>query len=333
MINKLKVFVVLVLLLFFSCKKLTNNKITNNNNNVVNLKKESQVPSKIKKFITKNKDKWSKVSLDDFNKELVVFLKQKNNSNPQYIKGDFSNNGKEDFAIILRNKKYKVDTYGNYKFPFLLVFNDYKNSIKPIIVYKTGAYKNNPVSTVIYSESEYGILSYLEKGAICNMNVININYFEKSGFFVYWDKEKNNYQFLNYLDYPKTTLCNIITNKKPEYLIDRIKTNKWNGKYTSWIDAPKGTDTRNGIQYELKINTDKIIFSEESYSTEYKYLCNAKQEKDTLYLSYYKTISGTEPENTPIYKMYENNNNTYIISSQIYDTNGNNNVPIPFNKE
>jgi len=83
----------------------------------------------------------------------------------------------------------------------------------------------------------------------------------------------------------------------------------------------------------LKINTDKIIFSEESYSTEYKYLCNAKQEKDTLYLSYYKTISGTEPENTPIYKMYENNNNTYIISSQIYDTNGNNNVPIPFNKE
>jgi len=329
----LKICAFCFFLLIFSCKKQTDNKTVKNNN--VTAKKNSQIPSEIQNFINKNQENWSNIDLDDFNKELIAFLKQNHNLNPQYIKGDFSNNGKEDFAIILKNKQYKVDTYGNYKFPFLLVFNDYKNSIKPIIIYKTGAYKNDPVSTVIYSESDYGILSYLEQDIICNMNVININYFEKSRFLLYWDKEKNNYQFLNYLDYPKSTLCDILTNKKTSPLkTNPIKnTNKWNGKYTSWIDAPKGMDIRLGVQYELNLKIDSVLFSKESYSTDFKYLCNAKQEKDTLYISYYKTISGTEPEKTPIYKMYKNNNNTYIISSQIYDMNGINNIPILFNKE
>lgn len=119
---------------------------------------------------------------------------------PTYTKGDFNFNGKEDIAIVVRYKGYKNEEYASYIFPFLLIFNDYKDGIEPIIVYKTGDYANEDIKTVIYDQFEEGIFSYLKKGNVCDKEVIDIIIPEKSSFFVFWNPIKLSYEVLNYLD-------------------------------------------------------------------------------------------------------------------------------------
>lgn len=198
------------LLGFLSCKN-SERKAVNKSESL--LESNCQIPVEIDRYLKEHVDQWSAVELSDFNEELVSYLRiasqrDKSDKCPYFILGDFTNDGKEDCAIILRNKTYKVDEYGEYKFPFLLVFNDYKKSVEPNVVYKTGEYKNEAIKTVILSEQNDRILSYLSNGNICGTKVIDVNYFEKSGFFVYWDQQSNSYQFLNYLD---EGLCEKVT--------------------------------------------------------------------------------------------------------------------------
>ena len=114
--------------------------------------------------------------------------------------GDFNQNGNEYIAIILRYKGYKNEAYHNYVFPFLIIFNDYKNGIKPTIIYKTGDYSDESEKTVIYDQFDEGIFSYIEKDKVCDKEVVKIILPEKSSFYVYWNSNKLMYEFINSLD-------------------------------------------------------------------------------------------------------------------------------------
>jgi hypothetical protein len=135
-------------------------------------------------------------------------------------KGDFNNNGNEDIAIILRYKGYKNETYHNYVFPFLIIFNDYKNGIKPTIIYKTGAYSEEDVKTVIYDQFEEGIFSYIEKDQVCDKEVVKIILPEKSTFYVYWNSNKSVYELINSLD---EDFCKTIEGSNSSNEIDVLK--------------------------------------------------------------------------------------------------------------
>jgi len=207
------------------------------------------------------------------------------------------------------------------------------------LIYRThqdGNY-NYKIDTIEYiNDSTINIRHRLDK----NSPLLNLSIKKKKKYWLIDDKvfidsiySKN----ISYVEQPCIQCfedCEEEKNNTSDYSnkLNEKELNKWRSKYTAWIDAPEGMDIRLGVRYELNIKIDSVLFSKESFSTEYKYLCKAKQEKDTLYISYYKTISGTEPKNTPTFKMYKTNSNTYIISSQIYDSNRNNNIPILFSK-
>ncbi|WP_310555885.1 XAC2610-related protein [Flavobacterium sp.] len=157
---------------------------------------ESEIPHEIKTYLDSNND--FEILTE---KDLKLINEQvKNTSILTYLKGDFNQNKIDDFAIILRYKKYKNDIYTNYNFPFLVIFNDYKNGVVPNIVYKSGDYAKEDIKTVIYDQFDEGIFSYLRKGKVCDRKVIDIVIPEKSSFFVFWNSNKLSYEFLNYLD-------------------------------------------------------------------------------------------------------------------------------------
>ncbi|WP_163219054.1 hypothetical protein [Bacteroides sp. 224] len=109
--------------------------------------------------------------------------------------GDFNRDQKEDAGLILKHNGLLQ----------LVIFNSYKESVKPTFVYKTGIYKeinfggNQDDQSVIFEH--LGMLfSVIHTGENCGIEVIDIVIPEKSAFFVYWDSRFLQYRYLNYLD-------------------------------------------------------------------------------------------------------------------------------------
>ncbi|NJM80346.1 MAG: hypothetical protein HC854_13365 [Flavobacterium sp.] len=170
------------------------------------VKYKCDIPDEVRSYIESNKEF---EFLKDKDLNLIIDYLEPT-SCPTYTKGDFNNNGKEDIAVIVRYTGYKSQENGSYTYPFLIVFNDFKDGIKPNIIYKTGDYKDEIVKTVIYDQYDEGIISYIKKGKVCEKEVIDIILPEKSSFFVYWNLKKSKYEFLNYLD---DSLCEKINNE------------------------------------------------------------------------------------------------------------------------
>jgi hypothetical protein len=215
-----KISILIILLSLFNCKNHQENKnILDKKTDIVTIssvKNECGIPQEIMTYITSNKE-FEVIT----NKDLKLLKEYVNISLCSICtKGDFNNNGNEDIAIILRYKGYKNETYHNYVFPFLIIFNDYKNGIKPTIIYKTGAYSEEDVKTVIYDQFEEGIFSYIEKDQVCDKEVVKIILPEKSTFYVYWNSNKSVYELINSLD---EDFCKTIEGSNSSNEIDVLK--------------------------------------------------------------------------------------------------------------
>lgn len=272
----MKLFTIYILLLFCSCKKQSNNKVTNDNNNEITLDSNCSIPVEVKNYLDENSDTWSRIDINDYYKELEVFLlsymKSENNKVcPYALYGDFDNDENEDFAIIVKNKKMK-DLDNNLS---LLIFHNYKNKfIHPYIPTRDEKYKSQSlITSVIYSRKEYGILSYLEKGNICGINTIDIIYFEKSSFFVYWDKNNKTYQFLNHLD---TNLCEKIKGGHNDFItFDDEESPLINGTWNLFCDSEL---------IDFEINNNEVFIS--LYSENAIYI-NCELKKSSVYNNEY----------------------------------------------
>ena len=246
MYYKLKLLSICFLLFFLSCK----NKKENSNNYVAKLKSYCQIPLEIENYLKENKEDWSKMDLDDFDKELLDYLSghleyEDNQSCPYFVYGDFNHNEEKDFAIIVVNKN-KEDEEKDYA--SLLIFHDYESNFSPpyIPLKDVVDTERAMIKSAIYSVREYGILSYLEKGDICGISVVDINYFQKSGFFVYWNKEKKKYRFLHGYE-TKEILCDIITGRRSKYIT------QWQGKYSfGFGGVHMGEEFEGGATIEVK---------------------------------------------------------------------------------
>ena len=206
--------------------------------------------------------------------------------------GDFNQNGKEDFAIILRYKGYKYPSLPDHIFPFLVVFNDYKEELKPFIVYKTGGYKNEPIKTVIYEQNaeERDMNTFIKKDEVCNKDVITIKIPEKSSFFVYWNNQTSQYEFLNYMD---EDICGSVNSQNIEStnLSESVLPipEKWYGTYSVTINEDH-EDWRDMTDIQLRIDNDTVTFKAWGYMTDLYYLLNVKENENKLHFTYSKTI-------------------------------------------
>lgn len=231
-----KILIILSILTLINCKKGQENKTTLNKEtntlSKVDIKDQCNLPEEVRRYIESNKE--YEFLPDDDLKLITEYLNL--SICPIFTKGDFNNNGKEDVAIILKYKGFKSDEYKNYVYPFLIIFNDYMDVIKPNIIYKTGDYKDEPVKTVIYDQYNEGLISYIKKGKVCEKEVVDIVLPEKSSFFVFWNQKKEKYEFLNYLD---DNLCEKINNElKVKSIVD-----SWQNDYI-----------------EINITTDNISY-------------------------------------------------------------------------
>ncbi|KAF2517738.1 hypothetical protein [Flavobacterium foetidum] len=195
-----RILILIVLLTLFSCKKQNGNINILNNRiytvSTITIKTECNLPQEIKSYIGSNTD-FELLTI----KDLKLLGKYVNISLCSiYTRGDFNHNGKEDIAIILRYKGYKNEEYPNYIFPFLVIFNDYKDGVTPTIVFKTGHYSDESEKSVIYDQFEEGIFSYIENDKVFNNEVVKVVLPEKSTFYVYWNSNKSVYEFINSLD-------------------------------------------------------------------------------------------------------------------------------------
>jgi hypothetical protein len=195
-----KILILIILLSLFNCKNQQENKnILDEKTDTIttsSVKNECGIPQEIISYITSNKE------LELLTIKDLKLLKEYVNISlcSVYTKGDFNQNGNEDIAVILRFKGYKNEIYPNYVFPFLIIFNDYKNGIEPTIIYKTGDYAEEDIKTVIYDQFDEGIFSYIEKDEVCDKEVVKILLPEKSTFYVYWNSNKSTYELINTLD-------------------------------------------------------------------------------------------------------------------------------------
>ncbi len=144
-----QITIILIFILFTNCKKEQDKSIAIRVDQDVLSKKvienENEIPNEIKTYIDSNSD-FEMLAEKDLK---LVKEQVQSSSILTYMKGDFNQNKIEDFAIILRYKGYKNKAYTNYSFPFLVIFNDYKNGVVPIVVYKTGDYAEEDIKTVI----------------------------------------------------------------------------------------------------------------------------------------------------------------------------------------
>lgn len=218
-----KIIILFVLFSLCNCKK-EQRKLSNLENFAVNksvtggTKYECELPNEIKIYF----DTHNEFELLSENDLSLINEFIDSSICPIYLKGDFNDNNLEDVAIIVRYKGYKNREYGDYRFPFLIIFNDYKNGLSPHIIYKTGDYKDESVKTVIYDQYKEGIFSYIKKGTVCDKTVIDIIIPEKSSFFVYWNSKKSSYEYLNYLD---ENLCQNISDNNSKYSINNLFNN------------------------------------------------------------------------------------------------------------
>jgi len=238
------------------------------------------IPKEILDYLYLHPDEFKLIHLDE---ELDIIKNDISDGIcPTICFGDFNQNGKEDAGIILKYKKYKNEDHPNYVFPFLVIFNDYKEQLDPIVIYKTGDYKEEPIKTVVYDQFENKLFSYIKKGEVCNKEVIDIVIPEKSSFFVYWNAQKSQYEYLNYLD---DNICDRVSKIE-------IDTH-WFGHYTLSMDYGKLDEFSSMfISYDIVINQDSCIFSGVGYQTYFTYLCRVQENKDELYLIYLNTIDG-----------------------------------------
>lgn len=193
--NKL---IFLSLLLFTCCSNNSTSKTLQKDKGL--LQYDCVIPDEILNYISSHPEDFELLDVSQDLKSIEEYLKS--DECPITCKGDFNQNGKEDFAIILKYKRYKDSNYPNHIFPFLVVFNDYKDTVTPYIVFKTGGYKDDPIKTVIYEQNEGTgeMLTYIEKGYELNRDVIRIIYPEKSSFYMFWNNQTLEYEFFNYLD-------------------------------------------------------------------------------------------------------------------------------------
>jgi hypothetical protein len=241
--------------LFTNCKNDLNKSIEVKVQDVLSTKViESEIPNEIKTYIDSNSD-FEMLAEKDLK---LVKEQVQSSSILTYMKGDFNQNKIEDFAIILRYKRYKNDEYTNYNFPFLVIFNDYKNGVVPNVVYKTGDYAEEDIKTVIYDQFEEGIFSYLKKGNVCDKEVIDIVIPEKSSFYVFWNPRNKKYELLNYLD---EDLCIKMNNEISSFLTD------WAGNYSSKFLRIKeeNGDPRAYATLNIDIKKEVINFRLDSY--------------------------------------------------------------------
>lgn len=163
----------------------------------------SQVPLEVDEYMRLNTHEWSYLTLNDYNSafldDLMTMFSMSEENYPFMLHGDFTMDNKEDFAIILKDKT---------NIPYLVVFNNYKDNISPIPVLKTGEYVDEDDMSVIFHQD--GVLTYLEGSTTCDKNVIDLIYYEKSSFFVYWDATLKEYRILNYLE---EDMCDIVHSK------------------------------------------------------------------------------------------------------------------------
>ena len=278
-----QITIILIFILFTNCKKEQEKGIAISvEKDVLSTKvieNENEIPNEIKTYIGSNSD-FEMLAEKDLK---LVKEQAQSSSILTYMKGDFNQNKIEDFAIILRYKGYKNKAYTNYSFPFLVIFNDYKNGVVPNVVYKTGDYAEEDIKTVIYDQFEEVIFSYLKKGNVCDEEVIDIVIPEKSSFFVFWNPNKLSYEFLNYLD---EDLCQKLSNNQ-----NSSKENLTLSKNLSFKFLVSNIDNKNKAQ-KIKIvltnektnEIQKIDFIPESLlggfnesPSNYSYFSNEKQ--------------------------------------------------------
>ncbi len=176
-----------------------------------------KVPNSIVEFVQARPEQFVFLSNDD-----LKLIKPFASDCPLTLQEDFTGNGSQDFAIIVKNKTYQSNSAPNHQFPFLLIFNDYQSSeqLNPRIIVKTGDYKNDDIQTVIYDQFDQGIFSYLKPHRDCNQNMIEINIPEKSSFLLYWNKGAQNYEYINSLDFKCPQARAQVINRKPSVYID-----------------------------------------------------------------------------------------------------------------
>lgn len=186
----------LLLLLVICCKGSPSE--TTNLVDKQNHKERCEIPSQILNYIKKHENSFKLVDINTELKLLHDFIN--NNICPVIVEGDFNQNGNKDVALILRYTDYKVNEFQNYNFPFLVIFNDYEKEVRPSIIYKTGDYAKEDIKTVIYDQFEEGIFSYIQKGNLCQKDIVKIVIPEKSEFYVIWNNGKQAYEYFNVLD-------------------------------------------------------------------------------------------------------------------------------------
>ncbi len=267
------------------------------------------LPEEIHNYLLNNKDQWEEVSVKDFK-----HIDLKEEECPMYTKGDFNHNGKEDFALIVRNKNYKIAEFQNHCFPFLLVFNDYQNkeTQNPVVIYKTGDYENETIKTVIYDQFEEGILSYLETERICDKEVIKIKIPEKSTFYVYWNEQSNQYYYLNHLDHNLCDKINIKKSKDEIYIQNEtLIINHDNNRleYPSLIINAMALSTSLNI---INPNEFNLTYEYSASSTKRKVIYKYSFYNDRLYLNY-KEVNSFGPLGVQSNRIYLKE---YIVKNQ-----------------
>lgn len=288
------------------------------------------VPALVLNYLKQNESKFKFI---DETKELNLlkdFLST--NTCPTIAYGDFNNNGNKDVALILRYTGYDAAEFKNYSFPFLVVFNDYEKEVKPIIVYKTGDYQNEDIKTVVYDQFEDGIFSYIQKGNLCDKDVIDIIIPEKSSFFVMWNEQKKIYEYFNILD---EVDCDKSINSTQNQEIPIP--NEWFGDYSLTIDYGKLDEFAEiMIEYDISIDKDKCSFSGIGYKTYFTDECNCKMENGELIIKYVAQTEGdgmSDHSHHDTLATIKKEKNKYFIQSPIIaDKNWNYNSPIEIKK-
>ncbi len=187
-----------LVMLIFSCKSNVKKDeyIPINSKEISVNVQNCSIPENILTYLNKHSSEFERTSSKDF--ELINYAVEC----PNIAIGDFNHDNQDDFALIVRDKQYRVKGYGDHKFPTLLIFENYQNSSlkPPVIIYKTGDYKDEAIKTVIYDQFEKGIYSYIQSGEFCGEEAVEIVIPEKSSFFIYWDENNGAYQYANAMD-------------------------------------------------------------------------------------------------------------------------------------
>ncbi len=237
------------------------------------------IPDEVINYISSHSDEFKLINANEELIPLDDFVPS--GECPIMCFGDFNGNGKEDVALILRYRGYKNPDYPDYIFPFLVVFNDYKEQITPFIIYKTGDYEDESIKTVIYEGEGNGKLSvYLEKGQTCNKDVIDIIYPEKSAFFVFWNNQTLQYELLNYLD---DDICEEVNDSPENKLLG-----SWNLEGRS-IYAEPAFVINDSIDAHLTIATNisyiqlKKLQNSDNSKIHYKFKCMFSKDENSIY--------------------------------------------------